>query len=209
MKADTSTIRLLLTGLLAAAIFLPAIQWWETARILDLRAATEALPAGQVFFISAKLFGMLAITFTVLQIALSLSARLGARVITRADHAMIGACLTVFLILHVVSFVTAVSLRNGHIAWPLLVPNMTHGSYNRGVGLGVIGFYLMVFGAMVPIWRFRPRILHRAAAVGGVLGLIHALWIGSEKAYIIGVAVVSFALVIYTIGMQAKRRAVT
>lgn len=196
------------TILLMIALLLPMLEWWVAARPAELWNAPNTLPAGQEFFLAAKLFGMVAIALTMLQLTLSSLARIGRAGIPRPDHRFLGTLILILALAHIASFVTAVSIRNGHLTAHLLLPSMFNGAYNRGVGMGVIAGYLLIFGALVPMLRWR-RIMHRAVVVAAVFFTIHALWIGSEKAYVIAMATLGGSLVMVELWMRYIRQPAT
>lgn len=177
--------RLIYPVALTLAFLLPGLEWLRSVNLSEVIYGADNFPPGQRFYLAAKLLGMLGMSLALVHIGLSAMGRAGLMRLDRADHRALGALITVLVIAHVASFVTGVSIRNGHMTWHLLVPDMTNGSYNRGVGTGVIGLWLLLIGVSVHILRRGlPRLMHRAALLACGLGLIHAVWIGTEKAYI-------------------------
>lgn len=191
--------------ILTLAFILPALQWIVAVDLTALPRQWSSLPPGQSFYLAAKLLGMLAMSIAVVQVGLSALSRARLIRMNRADHRVLGALITLLVLAHVVCFVTGVSIRNGHITWHLLAPDLTNGSYNRGVGTGVIGFWLLLCGVAVAVLKGRfPPILHRLALIGCGLGLIHAVWIGTEKTYVW--ALVAVFAAIFTGAAWGRRR---
>lgn len=179
------TARLAYVFALSLAFALPGLEWLQAVDIGRLTARAAELPPGQHFYLAAKLLGMLAMSLALVQVAFSVFGRLGQLRLPRADHKVLGAAIAALIVLHACAFVTAVSLRNGHATLHLFLPDMLNGSYNRGLGIGVFGFWLVLAGTLLPaVWRRLPRLVHRLAPLAVSLGLVHALWIGSEKTYL-------------------------
>ena len=191
---------------LTLALFLPLAEWWDAVRPAEIWASPTPLPKGQTFFMAAKLFGMLAISLAMAQIILSAMGRLGAPGFARADHLFLGMGIGLSAAIHVGCFVTAVSLRNGHLAAQLLLPNLTNGAYDRGLAMGVLGLYLLALGLAVPLLRLRWRRLHRAVLAAVLLAMVHAIWIGSEKTYVIAMALVGGAVILFEASRRLSRR---
>lgn len=148
-------------------------------------AQWQSFPDGQMFYLLAKLTGMTALSLALAHIGFSVLHRLCLLRVSRNDHKVLGLAIAILVVLHACLFITGVSLRNGHITWHLFVPDLLNGSYNRGLGVGVIGFWILLVGVTIPlIIRRLPRIVHRLAIFAITLGIAHAVWIGTEKTYI-------------------------
>ncbi|WP_299968752.1 hypothetical protein [uncultured Roseobacter sp.] len=172
---------------LTLAFLLPGLEWLRGVDLGAVLYSPQEFPPGQRFYLAAKLLGMMAMSVALVQIGLSALGRAGMLRLDRSDHRALGMLITLLMIAHVASFVTGVSIRNGYFTWYLMMPNLTNGSYARGVSMGVIGFWLLLLGVAVHLLRRGlPRLLHRAALVACGLGLVHAVWIGTEKMYIWG-----------------------
>lgn len=190
MTTQNALHRSLYMVALTAAFLLPCFEWLRAVDIQRVTTDRASFPPGQLFYLAAKLLGMLGMSLALVQIGLSALHRARLMRLDRADHAVLGTLVTLLVMGHVVCFVTGVSIRNGHITWHLLAPDLLNGSYNRGVGLGVIALWLLLLGSAVHMVRIGlPRILHRAALIACGMGLGHALWIGTEKGYIWGMVV--------------------
>ena len=201
------------TALLAFAMFAALAQWMIAVGPLD-RLFDPSLPPGQSFYLMAKLFGMLAATLLIFQVSAALLSALPQTkhfvAFSRQDHRVLGLIVVLLILAHAGSFIAAASVRGDHLALHLLWPSLTSGSYSRGVSFGAIGFWLVMAGAgaAIAVWavrglRHRPW-LHRLAPIGGALGLVHAVWIGSEKLYVVVVA--ALALCFFLIALVGRSR---
>lgn len=177
--------RLVYPAALTLAFLLPGLEWLRSVNLAEVIWGADSFPPGQRFYLAAKLLGMLGMSLALVQVGLSALGRAQVIRLDRADHRVLGGLITLLIVAHVACFVTGVSIRNSHMTWHLLAPDLLNGSYNRGVSMGVIGLWLLLLGVAVHIFRGGlPRLLHRAALLACGLGLVHAVWIGSEKGYI-------------------------
>lgn len=144
-------------------------------------------PEGQQFYLASKAFGLCALVVLCWQM---LSALIGkykqsAQPYSAGKrlHVVLGSTLLALVVLHVSSFVTAASLRSGHLALKVLLPNFTAGYYTTAVSLGVIALLLISIAAIaaflrkkLPVWRAS----HAMVFVAVVLVFFHVYLIGSE-----------------------------
>lgn len=151
----------------------------------------DGLPPGQQWYLAAKLAGLLAFCLFWAQCVIAL-ARHVPRLSTwlASDlrwHRNLGIVTALLLLAHVVLFVVAASLRTGHVAWDLLLPDFTHGYYRSSVALGAAGFWLVCLTVFAG-WRTmrggrRWKSVHMLWPM--VFGLVfwHAFAIGTESRY--------------------------
>lgn len=190
--------RLTFLCVLTLAIVFPSIQWWISVDPFATIARWEMMPAGQGYYLLAKLLGMLSVSLAIVQLMMSGLIRLGFDGFARRDHRALGLLTALLIIGHIAAFITAASLRGEGIALHLLVPNLTHGTYNRGVSLGAFGFWLLLVGLAIPLLRFRARVLHRLVILAVAMGLGHGLWIGTEKTYVIAMCATAGIVLVLT-----------
>ena len=149
------------------------------------------MPKGQFFYIMSKLLGLYAFVFLWLHISYALLKNtLLSRFIIPwnvKQHQKL-AIFSFFLIcIHLLLFISAVSLRKETIAFDLLFPNFSHGSYKSLLSLGVIAFWLIIFvalmGRLKTVYQKNTSFLlwlHRLSYVCFVLIYVHGLGVGSE-----------------------------
>jgi predicted ferric reductase len=169
----------------------PAQTWLALGGDFSEYLRHETLP-GQVPYLLAKLSALYALVLLWAQALLGLlkhrlssapsspvSAKRWASI-----HRALGLATLLLILTHVLLFVTATSLRNGHLAWDLLLP-WGHGYYRTMVALGAAALCLVALAIAVRfIARLRARTrtwLHRMALVAVILVLLHSLTIGTES----------------------------
>ena len=187
-------------AIVALALVLPALLWLTS--VGDPRAYLEpGVPSGQLAYVLSKLAGLQALSLLAMQ--LGLTAARGTRLYTvlgtrwsPGAHARLGLAVVALSVAHATLFVTAASLRSGHVAFGLLVPRWDSGDYDAMVSIGLLGLAAIVAtgfaGARarrVGSTRRGPRRLHRGL-VATTVGLVavHSYAIGSETATVPGTA---------------------
>jgi DMSO/TMAO reductase YedYZ heme-binding membrane subunit len=172
--------------ILGSALLIPAAALLSTTGDPTVYLRYE-VPSGQAAYFAAKVFGLYALAALWLQALLGLtgpaaSEWLGLREPARL-HRFLGALAAALVVAHVVSFVSAASLREGQFAYKLLWPTF-HGFYRSVLSLGAIALICIVVAvASVLAWRRAPRArrwLHRLAMVAFALVLVHSYLVGSE-----------------------------
>ena len=144
------------------------------------------VPDGQLLYILSKLIGLYAffllwvqILYGILHTQLFPTFMLG----TTRFHQNMGVVIVMLLALHIVLFVTAVSVRNGYFAYQLLLPNF-NGYYFKMVSLGIFGG-LMISVAVIIAWFRRKikkhwRAFHWLVLLAFIMIFFHSYLIGSE-----------------------------
>ena len=140
------------------------------------------VPAGQLLYVFSKVAGFSAIFLLGVQLILGLSGWPSQRLVW---HKRLGSAVFVILCLHVFLFTTAASLRSGHLALGILVPDFSGGFYNTMVSFGALSFWGMVLVILAGILRsngaFWARWVHHLSFPVFYLAAIHALQIGTES----------------------------
>lgn len=178
----SSTLALCLTA--ASLVWLVSV-----GNVLDY--VIYQMPPGQGWYLLAKLLGLAGgacLTVQILLMLLRQARPLGLQLAWNVrQHVAFGAVTFLLILAHVVCFVTAASYRGKALMLELLLPDFTHGVYNAGIGLGVVGFWLLVVAvAAGPLLRRRMsdkvrRSVHRLSVITLALALVHALTVGSER----------------------------
>ncbi len=139
---------------------------------------------GQFLYILSKLVGLYAIVLMWLQL---MSGMMRIRLFdgwTPLIHRNLGLVTLSLVVLHVTLFIAGVSIRNGHFAYKLLLPNLFGHYFQKIVALGVIALWLLIIAAVFAAIRNRLPIVwkwgHRLMLVVFGLGFVHSYLIGSE-----------------------------
>jgi hypothetical protein len=179
-----------LGALLACGIVLiaPVASWLRSVgNPADYFQAT--LPPGQALYVLSKLVGLMVFSLLWLQGLLALARRVpllrGLPSVSSGAHRGLRLALVATAFLHFGLFFTAASVRAGSPAWSLWVPQLTGGSYNLHVSLGLVALWLLLVGALAG-WRSRRgskrwKWAHQVWLVAFALVFLHGFGIGSES----------------------------
>jgi predicted ferric reductase len=179
-----------LIALLALVCLAPGMIWYQQTGDLGVYLSPEyasQVPSGQLVYVLSKLLGLYALSFIAWQLIATLSTRLGLGSLSwrGRTHRWFGTAVVSLAIAHMLLFVMAVSLRQGHLAWGLFLPDFRD-FYHTHLTFGLLGLWtlLTVVGAGVVRHR-KPRTpsrwLHKAYWVAIVLITLHSLAIGTES----------------------------
>jgi sulfoxide reductase heme-binding subunit YedZ len=143
---------------------------------------------GQFLYVLSKALGLYAFVALWLQVMYGLLGEEGRRRIgVKSDvrlHRNLAIIIIFLFVLHIGLFVAGASLRNGHFAYALLLPNFFGPYYPAIVSLGLLGAVLLSSAAVFAARRTRwPRVWrwgHRLAVPAFVLIFFHSFLIGSE-----------------------------
>ena len=152
---------------------------------------THYVPPGQRFYIVSKLCALLALTLFWFQCMTALArfspALRGFFSLPRSQHVLLGITAFVMTLAHVGMFITASTLRTGHLALPLLVPKFDQGFYTAFVSVGAIAVWLLLMVVIAGAMRVRghtwARWAHRISFMVFGLGFLHGIAIGSETRF--------------------------
>jgi len=191
-------------GLLIVLFVIPGMTWlWNVGDIASYFMYTNL--DGQFVYVLSKLTGLYAMMFIWLQLLLGLLKTQIKHLygdVSSKVHSRLGISTLVLVILHVVLFVTAVSLRNDYFAWKLLVPEFSQGYYALmlTVGLGALIILLVSIlsrGVLVNVNNSIKLWLHRLVFIAFYMILIHSYTIGTESR--IGVMNILYLLMLVSI----------
>jgi predicted ferric reductase len=169
----------------------PIVVWTASVNHPSAYLRIGGLPPGQQLYLLAKLVGLFALCLFWMQCVLALAARAplftGFPAATPCLHRRLGAATAILILGHVSLFVAATSLRTGHVAWELLLPDFTHGDYKFNVGLGAVAFWVVCLTVFAG-WRTSRgarswKAVHRLWPVVFGLAFTHAFTIGTESRY--------------------------
>lgn len=169
----------------------PLIVWMASVNDPTSYFRLNGLPPGQQLYLLAKLSGLFAIFLFWLQCMLALARyapiALGFPASDFRLHRRLGIATGLLILAHVLPFVMAASLRTGHAAWDLLIPNFTHGYYRSNIGLGAIAFWIVCLTVFAG-WRTARgrrhwKRVHLLWPVVFGLAFLHAFAIGTESRY--------------------------
>jgi predicted ferric reductase len=175
----------------ALIVLSPVLVWLATVPDPMRYLRVEGLPAGQSLYVIAKLMGLLAICLFWLQCVLALARHApvfaGMPSSDRRLHVRLGLVTLTLILLHVGLFVTAASLRTGHVAWDLLLPSVGYGYYRTSVGLGAVALWtclVAIFaGRRVTRGQRNWKPIHMLWPLVFGLVFVHAINIGTESRY--------------------------
>ena len=138
-------------------------------------------PDGQANYLASKVFGLTAFILLWWQIIFGLSLKENA---DKKLHIVLGLSLVSLIMLHVILFFSAVSIRNEEYAFGLLVPNFASGYYKIALSLGIIALILLFFTAVSGLLMKRRSMTfkygHKAVFLMFSLVAAHSYMIGSE-----------------------------
>lgn len=174
--------------LLTPAVYLLAIVLWCLLAGNPFIYMFIPAPAGQSLYLISKLLGMLAVTGIGWQAVaglLSVFSQNTDRTSTLHWHRINGTITVALALGHILSFVTAVSIRSNHFAYKVFLPDFSSW-YQTHVFIGVIAFLLLLITVLRPLLNWKKVIRgfergwHALAILAFPLILWHALSIGSE-----------------------------
>lgn len=169
--------------ILIILFLIPTVVWLNNTGN-PLLYLTKHVPIGQGFYVWSKLFGLYAVILFWLQATIGLlkNTKYQPQWISPAIHKWLGITLLLIIIFHVSSFITATTLRSGHLTSHLLLPN-TEDYYHARITLGLLSFSLVVVTLLArKITTKNIRInLHRLSLPAFYLSAWHSLAIGTES----------------------------
>ncbi len=183
--------------LFLVALILPIAVWIDSVGS-PFDYFLESVPAGQFLYVLSKLTGLLGICLLMLQVLLVLLRRKNIARIAEGwntrHHQWLGVLLVLVISIHVSLFIAGVSLRSGHLALHLLVPEFTSGFYDQMVSLGV--FSLVILLCLAYLGRklvsgkckqyTKVKHVHRAVAFFSLpFVILHSISIGSETSSVL------------------------
>jgi predicted ferric reductase len=150
--------------------------------------ARAGAPEGQLIYLFSKLFGLCAFVLLFWQLITAMLSKFSRQQSDYATgstvHIYLGAALLMMAMFHAGFFVSAVSIRSGHLALHLLLPDLTSGYYATALSFGLIALYLVVIAVCSAVLRKRfPtfwKLGHALIYFTIPLILLHAFMVGSE-----------------------------
>lgn len=157
---------------------------------------------GQKLYILSKFAGMNALYFIAWQIILGLALPFLFKRIFLL-HPLIAILVIILSVTHCLLFISAVSIRQGYIAWGLALPNFND-YYHTFIAAGIFGFVLLIVVAWAGALRSKRqnnkkyKILHKLYIAVIVLTYLHSMSIGSDSQhYASQIVYYSLALIIF------------
>ncbi|AXQ29554.1 hypothetical protein D0B54_13000 [Solimonas sp. K1W22B-7] len=173
-----------------ASLALPVAAWLDQTGN-PLFYFRYPMPSGQAWFVAAKLLGLVGLVMLWWQAMLGLFPQASARWLGAQRrlnlHRAHGLLVVLTMLAHAACFVTAASLRSGHVATQYLWPNW-EGYYNTRVSLGLLGLLVLLAAVAQPLllWarrRLMVPLLHAFGVLAFYLVAWHGLSIGSETRF--------------------------
>lgn len=185
-------------------MFLVPLGLWLYTTGNPLFYFVEETPPGQGLYVISKGLALIALSLFWFQCVAALTKSTpnisGFFRLSLRAHRLLGSILLALILIHVLLFFAAVSLRSGHLAFGVVVPKFDEGFYNFYVSLGVFALILLVVAVTAGILRARYRNvlttwLHRLWFVAFGLVFLHGVNIGTETRMGIMLYVYYFILV--------------
>lgn len=190
MNAPQKFLKVVFVVCLALCLMLPVFMWLKyTGNPVDYLG--YVLPPGQALYIFAKLCALLGLSVFMVQIILGVARKvsfLQEYSVSIRAHQWMGLSALLLISLHVLLFTTATSLRAGHLNWPILLPDFTHGYYRSMVSIGAIALFLLLVSVLCGWFLRQPKTKYRSwlkaahmlVFLSMILSFIHAFSIGTE-----------------------------
>ena len=183
-------------------LLVPVALWLAQTSDLRIYFMYET-PDGQLPYVLSKLAGMMALVCIAWQFILGQLRGLGWSDVTMIsqNNRRIGLATLAFAVSHLGLFFTAVTLRQDHPAWPLLLPNFKD-FYHIYLTLGWFGLCCLLCVFFIGVLRIKNRfaksvILPKLYWAALVLVTLHAFTVGSDAQLSAGMAFYSgLALVV-------------
>jgi len=172
----------------SAVFILPFALWHFTSDVMSY--FRYGAPDGQVWYVFSKLFALYAVLLLWYQALSTLLKESRYSVLFTQwnflQHRTIGSLTLLTIIIHIICFIVAVSLRKQTIAWGLLLPDFQD-FYHTSITIGLLAFVIILAAISAAILRKRLPILwkkiHRCMILVVILGLAHGYLIGTETRY--------------------------
>lgn len=195
-------------------VFIAPVMLWAWSTGNPAYYLQHAAPPGQGLYVASRLLGLIALSLFWFQAMTALARGVprlqGFFLLSPVNHRRLGLSLFGLVIAHVLLFFLAVSLRTGHVAYGVLIPDFEAGFYRFYVSLGVIALALLPLGIAAGYLRRRLagiRWLHRIWPVVFALVFLHGVNIGTETR--IGLMFYVYLLMAVSLVAAATLRAVT
>jgi len=176
--------------LLVSTVLVPGMIGYQQTGDLGVYLSPEyasQVPPGQLVYVLSKLCGLYALSFIAWQLIATLSTRLGLGSLRwrGRTHRWFGVVVVSLSLAHMLLFVMAVSLRQGHLAWGLLLPDFRD-FYHSHLSYGLLGLWTLLAVAAAGLVRRRQprspaRWLHKAYWPAIAVIILHAFAIGNES----------------------------
>jgi len=185
MNVEDMIKRILINTAILFIFMLPCLIWYRQTGDISIYF-TDEVPEGQLLYILSKLMGMYALLCIALQMIVSLieNPRILGVKWQAIPHRVFGGLVIIMAISHLLLFFFAVSLRQGSMAWGLLMPDF-HDFYHTHITLGLFGFWILLAILVSGVARIlfansKISLLHNAYWVSIVFVYLHALSIGTD-----------------------------
>ncbi|VAW62702.1 hypothetical protein MNBD_GAMMA08-1238 [hydrothermal vent metagenome] len=149
------------------------------------------MPEGQLLYVISKLLGLYGLVFLWLHMSYALlrNSVLNGFIIpwTIRKHRNTALFSMALIVVHLLLFIAAVSLRKQTIAVELFIPSFSHGYYKSLLSFGVIAFWLIlcvaIMGRLLSLMNQYHAMgiwVHRLSVICFILVYFHGLGVGSE-----------------------------
>ncbi|HFD33275.1 MAG TPA: hypothetical protein ENJ28_11290 [Gammaproteobacteria bacterium] len=155
-------------------------------------------PPGQTLYLLSKITAIFVYTLMWWQIMAGIITK-----VKKQLHTLLGMGVFTLIIIHVILFISAVSIRQDELSLGMLLPNFSSDYYKTGMSFGVMALFFIFIATLTGIFRKRLKnhwkLGHSFVYVTFALATVHGLMIGSDinsdgLSYFIYGAVISLIL---------------
>jgi len=136
-------------------------------------------PPGQTLYLLSKITAVFVYILMWWQIMLGMAAKVNTQ-----HHILLGVSVFILILMHVLLFISAASIRQDELNLSMLLPNFISGYYNRGLSFGVMALFFIVIATFAGIFRNRLqpfwKVGHSFVYITFTLATVHGLMIGSD-----------------------------
>jgi predicted ferric reductase len=181
----------LLVPLVCVVTLLIPVSVWFLSIGNPFAYLTHYVPPGQTLFAISKLCALLGFALLWFQSMTALArfapALRGFLHLGQTQHIWLGVTTVILIATHVALFITAGTLRTGHLTIGLLLPRFDQGFYNTHIAFGAVALWLLLIAIVAGVLRarglFQVRWVHCLVFAVFALGLLHGTAIGSESRF--------------------------
>ncbi|HFD31674.1 MAG TPA: hypothetical protein ENJ28_03010 [Gammaproteobacteria bacterium] len=136
-------------------------------------------PAGQTSYLFSKIMAIFVYVLMWWQIMLGLVNKVNTK-----HHILLGLSVFSLILMHVLLFISAVSIRQGELKLGMLLPDFTSDYYKSGLSFGVMALFFIVIATFTGVFRKKLqsfwKLGHSLVYITFALATTHGLMIGSD-----------------------------
>lgn len=136
-------------------------------------------PPGQTLYLLSKITAIFVYLLIWFQIMVGIISK-----VNKQLHIMLGIAVFSLITIHVILFISAVSIRQDELSLGILLPNFSSNYYKSGMSYGVMALFFIVIASLAGIFRKKFqnhwKMGHGFVYVTFSLASVHGLMIGSD-----------------------------